>query len=170
MAVRQRLPERLAEIPTQEVVEKALSRLCTKALRTYWILEPEGRILLGLDCVREHLKANFSEEKDYAVALRKYLEDPVQRVESPQYRTILEVVLGLGDDEWKTKEWRHEKAKARRTRAGVLFRGSDEDDETVEADTIRQHHEPRAIHALAEIVWTDEMEARSKLPKDTAGD
>jgi hypothetical protein len=34
----------------------------------------------------------------------------------------------------------------------------------VKADTIRQHHEPRAIRALADIVLNDEIQARSKSP------
>jgi hypothetical protein len=154
------LPPRLDEAPAEEEIAAALARLCTKALRTYWILEPEGRVLLGLDCVRGHLKPNAKQDKDYAVALREYLEDRVQLVESSPYRTILEVVLGLGEPQWTQKSWRHEKAKVRRAKAGQLFRS--DDDETVEADTIRQHHERRAIRALAAIVYSDEMTARAE--------
>ena len=154
------LPPRLPEMPTQQAIERALSRLCTKAVRTYWILEPEGRILLGLDCVRACLKSGSSRERDYAIALRSYLEDAVQRVESPQHRTILEVVLGVGDDRWKSKEWRKQSARVRRKEAGRLFRYAEED--RVEADTIRQHHEPRAIHSLADVVCTDERHLREQ--------
>jgi hypothetical protein len=151
------VPQRQSEMPTQEAIQGALSRLCTRGLRPFWILEV-GRVLLGLDCVRRHVRPGSNDERDYVVALREYLEDAVQRVESPQYRTILEIVLGLGDDRWKTKAWRHEKASVRRREAGLRFRG---DDETVEPNTIRQHHEPRAIRQLAEIVWRDENKARS---------
>jgi hypothetical protein len=160
---------RLEEPPSEEVLRAALARLCTKGLRTYWILEPDGHVLLGLECVQAHLEPAESEakDKDYAIALRQYLEDPVQRVQSPAHRAILEVVLGLGEPQWKTKDWRREKAKIRRQKAGSLFRGPD-DDEAVEADTIRQYHEPRAIGALAKIVLEDEMKARAARAKQSA--
>jgi hypothetical protein len=87
-------------------------------------------------------------------------------VESGPYRKILEIVLGVGDDEWKTKEWRRQKAKARRAKAGQLFRPDEEDGDPVEADTIRQHHEPRALNALAEVVMGDERMARAAAPED----
>jgi hypothetical protein len=114
--------------------------------------------LLGLDCVRQYLPTNAHSERDYAIALRRYLEDAVQRVDSLQYRTLLEVILGVGDEDWKAKAWRAEKAKTRRREAGRVFRGSD--DYRVEADTIRQHHEPKAVRILAEIVLHDEALAR----------
>lgn len=114
------VPARLTEMPTQRDIEVSLARLCTHALRTYWILEPEGWDLLGLDCVREHL-VDDADETEYANALRRYLETAVQRVASPAYRTILEVVLGLGQGQWKSKEWRHKKASERRAEAGRLF-------------------------------------------------
>ncbi len=166
---------RLEELPTEDAVREALARLCTKALRTYWILEPDGHVLLRLACVQRHLKVDAAKavEKDYAKALRSYLQDAVQRVASLPYRTILEVVLGMGDPTWQAKSWRHETAKVRRARAGELFREEDEDEDPgadedvgeagadgVAGDTIRQHHEPRAIRALAEIVIQDERQAK----------
>jgi hypothetical protein len=161
------IPPRLVEVPTQEDIEKALGRLCTNALRTYWILE-KGRKLMGLDCVREHLAAHPRDERGYALALRQYLEDPLERVESPQSRVILEIVLGLGDKRWKSRDWRREKAKARRKEAGRLFRGSDGEGK-VGADTIRQHHEPKAVAALAELVWHDEIATRSRAEQQDDG-
>lgn len=149
-------------MPTERAIEKALGRLATNALVTWWILD-SGRILLGLDCVRAYLPADPTDEKAYAIALRKYLEDATERVESRQYRIILEVVLGLGDDRWKAKEWRKRKAKVRREEAGRRFRGSDG---IVRPETIRQHHEPRAIQALAAIMWSDERDARGEPPDD----
>src|SRR5271167_3670192 len=96
------IPLRLEESPTRREVERSLGRLCTRAVRTYWILEV-GRPLLGLDCVRQYLPTNAHSERDYAIALRRYLEDAVQRVDSLQYRTLLEVILGVGDEDWKAK-------------------------------------------------------------------
>jgi hypothetical protein len=170
-----RFPQ-LGDLPADDAVRDALARLSTKALRTYWILEPEGHLLLRLACVQKHLKVDAATavEKDYARALRSYLEDAVQRVASLPYRTILEVVLGVGDPAWQAKSWRRETAKVRRARAGELFREEDEDDEEpgadkdaaeagvdgVAGDTIRQHHEPRAIKALAEVVLQDERQAK----------
>jgi hypothetical protein len=150
------IPVRLDEIPSQKAIAKALGRLCTNALLTWWILE-KGRLLMGLDCVRAHLSPNASDEKDYARALRKYLETAVERVESRQHRIILEIVLGLGDEKWKAKDWRKKKAKARRTEAGHKFRPNEGN---VTFGTIRQHHEPRALQALAVIVLQDEQDAR----------
>ncbi len=166
------------ELPGEEVIEEGLARLCTKALRTYWILEPDGQSLLRLVCVQAYLKADVAEpvERDYAKALRAYLEDAVQRVASLPYRKILEVVLGLGDPTWKAKSWRHQTAKVRRAEAGRLFREPEEDDDDdevsadalagesagdgVAGDTIRQHHERRAIKVLAEVVFLDEQQAQ----------
>jgi hypothetical protein len=164
------LPPRLEQLPSEDDVIAALTRLMTKGVRTYWILEPEGWVLLGLDCVRAYLEApgdDGDEERPFALALRAYLEDAVQRVPSRPHRTILEVVLGLGDERWKSKAWRHEKAKVRRKKAGELFRGPDDDDD-VKSDTIRQHHGPRAIKALAGIVCDDEALVRSGPAAPTA--
>jgi transposase-like protein len=155
------IPPRLEEIPTQKAIAKALGRLSTNALMTWWILE-KGRLLMGLDCVRAHLDPSAAEEKDYARALRKYLDSAVERVESPQHRVILEIVLGLGEEQWKAKDWRKQKAKVRRTEAGRKFRP---DEGTVTFGTIRQHHEPRALKALAEIVLKDEQQARDEAPE-----
>jgi hypothetical protein len=161
------LPIRLNQLPTQEDVERGLARLCTHALRNYWILDPKGgRALLGLDCVRAHLPGDGTAEKEYALALRAYLEVAVPRVESGAYRTILEIVLGVGDEEWSAKEWRRQKAKARRAKAGQLFRPDEEDGDPVEADTIRQHHEPRALKALAAILIEDEHAVRAATATD----
>ena len=150
------VPPRLDDVPTPEAIAQALGRLATNAVMTWWILE-KGRLLLGLDSVRSRVPTGAQGEKAYAVALRNYLNEAVARVESPQYRTILEVVLGIGDERWSNKAWRREKAKARRREAGRRFRP---DEAGVPPDTIRQHHEPRAINALAHVIWQEESEAR----------
>jgi hypothetical protein len=157
------VPQRLATVENQ-VIEKALRRLCAKALRRHWILE-NGRDLLGLDCVRAYLVKNAKEE-DYADALREYLEDAIQRVESPERRVVLEVVLGLGKDRWKTRSWRHKSVDARQKEAGRRFRLDEE--ETVTAGTIRKVHQPQAIRDLAEVICADEHKAR-EARKDGAG-
>jgi hypothetical protein len=153
------VPPRLAEIPGHETVEKVLGHLCTYALRNYWVVE-QGRILMGLDCVRAHLReeaaANTSEE-DLGAALVSYLEDAVQKIDSRPHRIILEVVLGLGADRWKADSWRDQTATRRRAEAGRSFRDGDR---PVTYGTIRQHHEPRAIRDLAEIICQDERLAR----------
>jgi hypothetical protein len=156
------VPRRL-ETLDKNVIEQELQRLCAKALRRHWILE-RGRSLLGLDCVRTHLGENARED-DYADALREYLEGAVQRVESPERRVVLEVVLGLGEARWKAKSWRHESAETRRKRAGRLFRRGEEED--VKAGTIRKVHEPHAISDLAEIVMADEQARRAEEASDS---
>jgi hypothetical protein len=158
------VPLRSADMPTQQALARALGRLATYGLRRWWILE-KARLLLGLDCVRAHLPAESTREEDYADALRSYLDDAVQRMESPQYRTILEVVLGTGESRWNSKNWRKETAKVRRTEAGRRFRPGEH---AVSYGTIRQHHEPRAVSALAEIVWADERRARGMPLVDVA--
>jgi hypothetical protein len=112
--------------------------------------------LLGLDCVRGYVGADPT-ERDYADALRQYLEDAVQRVESPERRVVLEVVLGLGQDRWKSKAWRHETVEARRREAGRRFRV---EEDQVTPGTIRKVHEPHAIQDLAKIMLRDERAAR----------
>jgi hypothetical protein len=149
------VPPRL-DRPQKDVLEKELQRLCAKALKKHWMLE-RGRSLMGLDCVRALVGSNASED-DYADALREYLEGAVQRVESRERRIILEVVLGVGEDQWKAKSWRRKSADERREEAGHLFRGDEEDD--VKAGTIRKVHEPHAISDLAEIIMADELKAR----------
>jgi hypothetical protein len=76
-----------------------------------------------------------------------------------KYRIILEVVLGVGDDRWKTREWRNQVAKVRRAEARRRFR---DPEGAVTFGTIRQHHEPRAIKALAAIIVNDETETRTE--------
>jgi hypothetical protein len=156
------VPPRLAEIPKQETIEKVLGHLCTYALRKYWVVE-QGRLLMGLDCVRAHLGAesgaNASEE-DLGAALVSYLEDAVEKIDSRQHRIILEVVLGLGADTWKADNWRDQTATRRRAEAGRSFRGAGA--RPVTYGTIRQHHEPRAINDLADIIWQDERLARGE--------
>jgi hypothetical protein len=149
------VPTRLAETPTKEAIQQVLGLLPTQGLKRWWILE-NGRSLLGLDCVRAYVPKNATEE-DYADALRSYLETAVERVESPQNRSILEIVLGLGDDRWNSADWRGKSASERRAEAGRLFRG---DEGMVKGGTIRQIYEPRAIEELAAVVWHDENEAR----------
>lgn len=158
------VPRRLESVENQ-VIEKALRRLCAKALRRHWILE-NGRDLLGLDCVRAHLVED-AEEDDYADALRDYLEGAVQQIESPERRVILEVVLGLGDEKWKAKAWRHKSVDSRQKEAGRLFRL--EEEETVTAGTIRKVHQPHAIRDLTEVILADERKTREQTPEGGSG-
>src|SRR5580704_4735578 len=153
------VPPRQQDMPTRRAVENALGRLCTNGLRKWWVLET-ARVLMGLDCVRAGLRSKTSlNEKDYVDALRTYLGAAIDKVESPQRQIILEVVLGIGEPRWETKEWRKESAKVRRKEAGRRFRNGER---VVTAGTIRQHHEPRAIKELATIILADEEHARSQ--------
>jgi hypothetical protein len=153
-------PPRLRETPKRSTVEKILGHLCTGALKKYWVLE-HGRPLMGLDCVRAYAGSRSTED-DLAAALVEYLEDAVQRVDSPQNRRLLEVVLGLGEADWRAESWREKTATERRAKAGRTFRGADA--RAVTFGTIRQHHEPKAIYDLATIVLADEKHARKSLP------
>jgi hypothetical protein len=157
--------QRTDETPRVKTIEKVLGNLCTHALRTFWILEV-GRPLLALDCVQARVSPPGSEkERDHAQALRKYLEDAVKRIESPQNRIVLEAVYGVGT--WNDRDWRRKKAAMRRKEAGKRFRGSD--GTPVKAGTIRQHHEPKAIRLLAAIIWRDEKMARGEPLADESG-
>jgi hypothetical protein len=156
------VPPRLAEIPKQATIEKVLGHLCTYALRKYWVVE-QGRLLMGLDCVRAHLGADkvaAAGEEDLGAALVSYLEDAVEKIDSRQHRILLEVVLGLGAEQWQADSWRDQTATRRRAEAGRSFRGDGA--RPVTYGTIRQHHEPRAIRDLAEIICQDERLARDE--------
>jgi hypothetical protein len=152
------IPTRLTEEPTLKEIERTLSALCTRALRSWWIIE-NGKTLMGLDCARAHLVANPQDERDYAVAVKDYLEFALSEMGSPMHRTILEAVLGLGRDEWRTDEWRSKTAYERRKEAGRRFRG---EGDIVAPGTIRQVYERRAIAELAEIIRRDEKAARGQ--------
>jgi hypothetical protein len=144
--------------PSVGEIDKTLSALCTRGLRSWWVIDV-GRRLMGLDCVRTYLKPNPTDERDYALAVRAYLEDALNDVRSLQHKIILEVVLGLGAKQWKTDDWRSQSAKDRRAEAGRRFRGGEQ---PVADGTIRQVYEPRARAELAKIIWRDEKLARGE--------
>lgn len=129
-------------------LERTLAALCTRGLRNWWILDT-ARPLFDLQGVRRHLPLDTRDGDGYAVAVREHFEDMLLLVENHHHRVILEVVLGLGDDRWRSKDWRQSTARTRREEAGRLFRG---DDGRVTGGTIRQLHEPRAIGELAQIM------------------
>jgi hypothetical protein len=157
------VPTRSPEVPALDDIDKALSALCTRGLRSWWIIESGGP-LLALDCVQAYLPTPSStDERDYAHALRAYLEHALGDVKSSPHRVILEVVLGLGDEQWKTKEWRSKSAKERRTEAGLRFR---ENEDPVADGTVRQVYEPRARLELAEIISRDEKLTRGEPVED----
>jgi hypothetical protein len=158
------MPPRLSEAPPLEAIKGTLSTLCTRGLRSWWIVE-SGVLLMGLDCARAYLISDPQEERDYAVAVRDYLETALGEMGSPPHRTIIEAVLGLGREEWRTEEWRNKSAFERREEAGRKFRG---EGDIVASGTIRQVYEPRAIAELAEVISRDEQAARSELAQGAA--
>ncbi len=143
-----------ADLPTQEAIEEALRHLIIYAARKKWILE-SGPTLTKLRIVRKKVDEDAS-EKEFALAVREYLENAVQRVKSSKNRVILEVVLGLGKKRWKAKSWRHEPVSVRRKEAGRHARA----DGPATASTIRTYYEPRAIQELAKVILADEQKAR----------
>ncbi len=157
------VPDRYRKTPPLEDIERALRHLCTNALRTEWILDEKGGLpLLGLACVRDQIKPGADKKDDtvYSQALRKYLKGAVERIKpNHPYRVVIEVVMGVGDEEWENKTWRKKSAKLRRTRAGEVVRPEAED---IKPDTIRQNYEPPACTELALIVWNEEREVRGE--------
>jgi hypothetical protein len=144
------------DLPTQETIEEALRHLITYAARKKWILE-SGPVLTNLRIVRKEVDEDAS-QKEFALAVREYLENAVQRVKSSKNRVILEVVLGLGKKRWKEKSWRHEPVSVRRKEAGRHVRA----DAPATASTIRTYYEPRAIQDLAKVILADERKARGR--------
>jgi hypothetical protein len=152
------VPARSSEVPAVKDIDETLSALCTRGLRSWWVIE-WGGLLMSLDCVQAYLEPNPTEERDYAVALRAYLEQALSEIKSLPHRVILEVVLGLGGEQWKTDEWRSRSAKERRKEAGLRFRNNED---PVAGGTVRQVYEPRARLELAKIIWRDEKLARGE--------
>lgn len=157
-------PPRLPEVPDQGAIRDVLGQLSAMP-RGWWIVD-NGQLLMGLDCTQRCVRPKPTSEEDYADAVRSYLDIAVGKVASRQHRVILEVVLGLGDEKWRSQEWRSKSLGKRREEAGRLFRGAEGG---VKGGTIRQIHEPRAIEELAAIVWHDEKVARGE-SIDNAGD
>jgi len=146
------VPPRLEELPKERTIRKQLGTLCTYGLQPFWVID-SCKILLGLDCVRDHHTDGELTEEGLAEALTAYLPQAVERVEKRQHRILLEIVLGLEPDMLgKT-------AKERRAEAGQRFRGPGS--KAVTFGCIRQHHEPRALDALAAVVYADECAARN---------
>jgi hypothetical protein len=141
--------------PRRAAVRRALGRLCTKAVRGYWIHE-EAQALLDLRCVRERSRRSamerrvFHEEEDpdgRAEALVEVLRDLVGRIRTRPDGRLLWIVLGLDP------RWRARTATERRREAGKTFRGGVD---PVGPNTIRQVHEPRALDRLTSLLIAHE--------------
>lgn len=141
----------LDELPQQTTIRKQLGTLCTNGVQPYWVID-RCRLLLGLACVRG--ETSTSSDDELVDCLVSYLRDAVERIESRQHQIILTVVLALD------KQYLGTTAIERRTVAGRLFRG--QGSKPVMWGTIRQHHEPRALEALAAIVHADEKQVRGE--------
>ena len=128
--------------------------------RGWWIAE-KAHISMGLDCVRSYVaegpKGSSQDEGVYADAVRSYLELAVMRVPSPQYRKLLMVVLGLGDDRWREADWRSKPLQERQEEAGRVFRRPD----VAKPSTVRAH-QPKAVEALVKVILDDEAALRDK--------
>jgi hypothetical protein len=153
-------PRKLKDVPPVGEIQVALQALCT---------EPRGwkirdNMLMGFVRAQEHMPAKSSRSDDFSDGVRTYLDEAVLRVGQQHHRVILEVVLGLGEEKWRDKDWRQLSAEKRREEAGRLFRG---EDGVVKAGTIRQLYEPKAREELAAIIWRDEKRARGESPGDS---
>ena len=81
-------------------------------------------------------------------ALREVLLEATKRLGQSQYRSLLKIVLGLEE------EYAGLSAAKKRAIAGQKFRGGQR---PVSGGTIRQHHEPKALAELAEILFSSEQ-------------
>lgn len=114
-----------------------------------WSVIDDCRELLALRCVQERAERGArATPEELFEALAAYLEHAVGKLDKFQHRRLLTIVLAIDES------YRGTTAKHRRTKAGELFRGADS--EPVTAGNIRQHHEPKAIAALADIMHDDE--------------
>lgn len=128
-------------------IRKALGRLVTKGAQPYWVMEA-GRALLGLAAVRERLKPDdINDPEAETAALVAVLREAIDRLGHRPESALLTAVLGLDRDLLGRS------AHERRAIAGRVFRG---ESARVAAGTIRQHHEPKALDLLAEVLWSDE--------------
>lgn len=118
-------------------VRTALSRLVAQGPRAIWL--PEAQPLLKLPAVRQRLE----EGEGADAALLFVLRDAVDQMGASQHGTILRIVLAL-DPEYEALS-----VRARREIAGKAFRGGRK---AVQPGTIRQHHEPKALDHLAELL------------------
>ncbi|HXC46189.1 MAG TPA: hypothetical protein VNU24_06245 [Solirubrobacteraceae bacterium] len=150
------VPPRLGQLPDPIALKKELRLICRQPRG--WFIAENAHILMGLDCVRSHVvNGPVQDEEVYADAVRRYLELAVLKVPSPQYRTLLMVVLGLGDDRWRKPEWRSKSLQERQDEAGRHIRKP----ETVKLSTVRAH-QPKAVEALVPIILEDEAVARNR--------
>ncbi|MGO9960798.1 MAG: hypothetical protein ACLP50_33280 [Solirubrobacteraceae bacterium] len=153
-------PRRLSQLPEAKDLKEELLAICRQP-RGYVIAE-KGMRLMGLDVVRDRVEPDSKYgELDYAEAVRVYLHDAVSRLSPPHQRVLLQVVLGLDDERWRTVEWRNKTLGERQIEAGMQFR---QPDSVAKQATIRAH-QPKAVETLVAIILDDERARRSHPPK-----
>lgn len=149
--------EALADLPKQSTIRRQLGTLATGSVEPYWVID-NCRQLLGLKCVRARLDKDPPEsDHDLVEALVVYLRDAVEEVPKRQHQILLTIVLAIEPNSPHIGTT----AKKRRTAAGKAFRGGRK---PVGHGTIRQHHEPKAIFSLSEVIYRHECEARGVSP------
>jgi hypothetical protein len=141
--------------PTEKEVRHALARLVVRGVEAVW--SPELQPLLRLPAVRQEVAE--AGEGSAPKALRSVLKRAVHSLASSQYRSLLNIVLGLD------RQYEDMSAGEKREVAGREFRGGTK---PVSAGTIRQHHEPRALDELASLLVSTNvaLEARRPSPSD----
>lgn len=138
-------------------IRRALSRLVTKGVEPYWILDTT-RELLDLGIVHDRAsKLGLPLDDEVRVeALVDVLSNHVNQLGSRSSSILLSTVLGLNDPTLLDLA-----AGQRRTLAGQRFRGGRR---TVTAGTIRQYHEPRALDQLASLLAAHEVQYQANGP------
>lgn len=144
---------REAARPSAEAIHQALKRLCTKGVQRYWIKDYCSELLM-LRGVEQRLQSPNPTRDESVDALVRYLSDLVERTGRDEYRVVLRIVLALD------KEFLETTATDRRKAAGERFRDGSA---PVQAGTIRQYHEVKAIEKLHALILVDEG-LRPELP------
>lgn len=129
-----------SEDPRFNRLRRELGRLCTNGVEHYWVLDVANH-LLELDTVKARMKGTDDDSIYNAVV--DELRDAVEKLAPRRHRRILTIVFGLDE------RYLGDSAKSRRTMAGMEFRDGSR---PVSPETIRQHHEPKALDKLTELL------------------
>lgn len=118
-----------------------LGRLCTEGVERSWVLEVANH-LLELDTVKARLNGADDDDSKFEAVVAE-VREAVGKLGGYQHKRLLGVVLGLDD------KFLGMSARGRREFAGIEFRGGQR---PVGRETIRKHHEPKALDKLTELL------------------
>ncbi|HEX8207702.1 MAG TPA: hypothetical protein VF587_16680 [Solirubrobacteraceae bacterium] len=136
-----------------KTLRKDLGRLVEGGLFDWWILQICESRIFGLRCVRGRCtKPDAPGEEDLVKATRSLIADAIEQIGSRQHRILLTIVFGF--DERFTLE--DTNLQQRREAAGIHFRDGQRQ---VKWGTIRQHHEPKGLDLLTEVIAGMERQA-----------